>query len=106
MEARAPLGGEDSGWGGVVGDLQHRTATKQCGELEAQLEGTENGITVARGRYIKAVQQYNVLAREFPSNLTAKMFGYHTKANFTVENEKALAVPPKVDFSHPAPAKN
>ena len=82
------------------------TATRQFGELQAQLEGTENRITVARGRYIKAVQQYNVLVREFPTNLTAKMFGYRTKANFTVENEKALAAPPKVDFSRPAPAKN
>jgi LemA protein len=57
---------------------------------------------VARGRYIKAVQEYNVLARQFPTNLTAMLFGYKPKANFTVENEKAIAVPPKVDFGKPA----
>ncbi|MGH8737365.1 MAG: LemA family protein [Burkholderiales bacterium] len=104
--AQTRLGGALSHLLAVSERYPQLTATKQFGELQAQLEGTENRITVARGRYIKAVQQYNVLAREFPSNLTAKMFGYHTKANFTVENEKALAVPPKVDFSHPAPAKN
>jgi LemA protein len=104
--AQARLGGALSRLLAVSERYPQLTATKQFGELQAQLEGTENRITVARGRYIKAVQQYNVLAREFPTNLTAKMFGYRTKANFTVENEKALAVPPKVDFSRPAPAKN
>jgi len=75
-------------------------------DLQAQLEGTENRIAVARTRYIKAVQEYNVLVRQFPVNLTAMMFGYQTKANFTVEDEKAIAVPPAVDFSKsPAPAK-
>ncbi len=78
-------------------------------DLQAQLEGTENRITVARNRYIQAVQGYNVLARQFPTNLTAMLFGYKEKANFTVENEKAIAEPPKVDFSPkpaaPAPAK-
>jgi LemA protein len=75
-------------------------------DLQAQLEGTENRITVARTRYIKAVQEYNVLVRQFPVNLTAMMFGYQTKANFTVEDEKAIAAPPAVDFSKsPAPAK-
>ena len=78
------------------------TATKEFGELRAELAGAENRITVARGRYIKAVEAYNVLARQFPSNLTAMVFGYKTKANFTVENEKAIAAPPKVDFSKPA----
>jgi LemA protein len=67
-------------------------------ELQAQLEGTENRITVARNRYIKAVQDYNVLIREFPVNLTAMVFGYKTKANFTVENERAIQTAPKVDF--------
>ncbi|MDO9227807.1 MAG: LemA family protein [Pseudomonadota bacterium] len=67
-------------------------------DLQAQLEGTENRITVARNRYIKTVQEYNVTVRSFPSNLTAMMFGHQTKANFTVENEKALAKPPSVDF--------
>ena len=102
--AQARLGGALSRLLAVSERYPQLTATKQFGELQAQLEGTENRITVARGRYIKAVQQYNVLAREFPTNLTAKMFGYHTKANFTVENEKALAEPPKVDFSRQAPA--
>ena len=66
-------------------------------DLQAQLEGTENRITVARNRYIKSVQEYNVTVRSFPSNLTAMLFGHQTKANFPVENEKALAKPPTVD---------
>lgn len=74
-------------------------ANQNFRDLQAQLEGTENRITVARKRYIDSVQAYNVTVRSFPSNLTAKLFGYKTKANFTVENEQALAVPPKVDFS-------
>ena len=73
-------------------------------DLQAQLEGTENRIAVARNRYIKAVQEYNVTVRSFPSNLTAMAFGYKTKPNFTVENEKEVSRPPKVDFA-PAPAK-
>src|SRR5512146_1655212 len=76
-------------------------------ELQAQLEGTENRITVARNRYIKAVQAYNVLARSFPTNLTAMMFGYSVKPSLTVENEKEISRPPTVDFAAPkaAPAK-
>jgi len=70
-------------------------------DLQAQLEGTENRITVARNRYIKAVQQYNVVVRQFPSNLTAMLFGYKPKPQFTVENEKGISTPPKVDFSKP-----
>jgi LemA protein len=73
-------------------------------ELQAQLEGTENRIAVARDRYIKSVQEFNVTVRSFPSNLTAMVFGYKTKPNFTVENEKEIAKPPKVEFG-PAPAK-
>jgi LemA protein len=68
-------------------------------DLRVQLEGTENRITVARGRYVKAVQDYNVAVRTFPSNLTAMVFGYEVKANFSVTDEAALAVPPKVDLS-------
>ncbi len=68
-------------------------------ELQAQLEGTENRIAVARNRYIKAVQEYNVTVRSFPSNLTAMMFGFKEKPQFTVENEKEIARPPKVDFT-------
>ena len=71
-------------------------------DLQAQLEGTENRIAVARNRYIQAVQEYNVTVRSFPSNLTAMMFGFKVKPGFTVENEKAIATPPKVDFSAPA----
>ena len=76
-------------------------------DLQAQLEGTENRITVARNRYIKAVQDYNVLARSFPTNLTAMMFSYSVKPSFTVEDEKVVSKPPAVDFSAPkaAPAK-
>ncbi|HNJ38708.1 MAG TPA: LemA family protein, partial [Nitrosomonas sp.] len=73
-------------------------------ELQAQLEGTENRITVARNRYIKAVQDYNVTVRSFPSNLTAMLFGFQNKPNFTVENEQAISVAPKVDFGTPAKA--
>ncbi|CAG2151448.1 Protein LemA [Cupriavidus campinensis] len=67
-------------------------------DLQSQLEGTENRITVARQRYIAAVQEYNVLARSFPTNLTAKVFGYPVKPSFTVENEKAISAPPAVKF--------
>lgn len=73
-------------------------------ELQAQLEGTENRIAVARTRYIKTVNDYNVLVRQFPVNLTAMVFGYKTKPNFTVENEQAIQRAPTVDFNKPAPA--
>jgi LemA protein len=76
-------------------------------DLQAQLEGTENRITVARNRYIQSVQAYNVEIRQFPANLTAKMFGYQVKPNFTVENEAAIEKPPSVDFgTAPAPKPN
>ena len=71
-------------------------------DLQAQLEGTENRITVARNRYIQSVQAYNVTIRSFPSNLTAMLFGYKPKANFTVENEKEISTPPSVSFDTPA----
>ena len=67
-------------------------------DLQAQLEGTENRVTVARNRYIAAVKDYNITVRTFPNNLTAMMFGYKTKPSFTVENEKAISTAPKVDF--------
>ncbi len=74
-------------------------------DLQAQLEGTENRITVARNRYIKAVQEYNIVVRQFPGNLTAMMFGFKVKPSFTVENEKEISRPPTVDFNSPsAPA--
>ena len=99
---------------------QHRGDVAQCGivlqvserypdlkanqgfrDLRVQLEGTENRITVARNRYIQSVQEYNVLARSFPNNLTAMVFGYKPKAVFTVENEAQISRPPTVDFSAP-----
>jgi LemA protein len=73
-------------------------------DLQAQLEGTENRITVARNRYIQAVQNYNVTVRSFPTNFTAKLFGLDVKPNFTVENEQGISTAPKVDFGAPPPA--
>jgi LemA protein len=79
-------------------------ANQSFRDLRVQLEGTENRITVARNRYIQAVQEYNVLARSFPTNLTAMVFHYQPKATFTVQNEAQISVPPTVDFGKPAPA--
>ena len=73
-------------------------------QLQAQLEGTETRITVERQRYIEAVQDYNTYIRRFPVNLTAMVFGYDTKPNFSVENEQQIQQPPQVDFGAPAPA--
>jgi LemA protein len=70
-------------------------------ELQAQLEGTENRIAVARNRYIDSVREYNTTVRRFPVNITANIFGYDTKPNFTVEDEGEIAEPPPVDFSRP-----
>ena len=70
-------------------------------DLRVQLEGTENRITVARNRYIETIEQYNVLARSFPTNLTAKVFSYAPKPNFTVQNEAQISTPPTVDFGAP-----
>ena len=72
--------------------------------LQAQLEGTENRVTVARNRYVQAVQQYNSMIRTFPNNLTAKMFGYTVKPNFSVDNEKTIATAPTVNFGSGTPA--
>jgi LemA protein len=74
-------------------------------ELQSQLEGTENRITVARNRYIKTVQEYNTTVRQFPTNLTAMIFGHDVKANFAVADEAAVSKPPAVDFAKPAPAQ-
>jgi LemA protein len=71
-------------------------------DLRVQLEGTENRVTVARNRYIKSVTDYNVLARSFPNNLTAMVFGYSVKPNFTVQNEAEISKPPAVSFDKPA----
>jgi Uncharacterized conserved protein len=72
--------------------------------LQAQLEGTENRVTVARNRYVQSVQAYNAMIRTFPNNLTAKVFGYKVKPNFSVDNEKAISTAPTVDFGGNAPA--
>ncbi|XPG34106.1 LemA family protein [Variovorax sp. NFACC27] len=76
-------------------------ANQSFRDLRVTLEGTENRITVARNRYIESVQEYNVLARSFPTNITAKVFGYATKPNFSVQNEAQISTPPTVDFSTP-----
>ena len=75
-------------------------------DLQAQLEGTENRIAVARNRYIQAVKTYNVTVREFPTNLTAGMFGFDVKPNFSVQNEAAISAPPAVNFDHSTPAQS
>lgn len=82
----------------VVEKYPDLKANQNFRDLQAQLEGTENRIAVARNRYIKAVQEYNVTVRSFPSNLTAAIFGMKTKPNFAVENEKAISTAPTVDF--------
>ncbi|HSV84097.1 MAG TPA: LemA family protein [Ramlibacter sp.] len=79
-------------------------ANQSFRDLRVQLEGTENRITVARNRYIQAVQQYNVLARSFPTNLTAMVFNYDPKPNFSVQNEAQISTPPRVDFGTSPPA--
>lgn len=85
----------------VVEQYPNLKANQGFSDLRVQLEGTENRITVARNRYIQAVQEYNVLARSFPTNLTAMVFGYAPKANFQVANEAAISTPPAVDFKKP-----
>jgi LemA protein len=88
----------------VTENYPNLKANQAFRDLQAQLEGTENRITVARNRYIQAVQTYNVSVRSFPNNLTAMVFGYKEKPNFTVENEKEISRPPSVNFDA-APAK-
>ncbi len=85
----------------VVEQYPNLKANQGFSDLRVQLEGTENRITVARNRYIQTVQEYNVLSRSFPSNLTAMVFGYKPKANFQVANEAAISAPPPVDFKKP-----
>ena len=85
----------------VVEQYPNLKANQGFSDLRVQLEGTENRITVARNRYIQTVQEYNVLSRSFPTNLTAMVFGYAPKANFQVANEAAISAPPTVDFKKP-----
>lgn len=82
----------------VTENYPNLKANQAFRDLQAQLEGTENRITVARNRYIKSVQEYNVTVRSFPSNLTAMVMGYQVKPSFTVENEAVISKPPTVDF--------
>ena len=98
QQAQGELSGALSRLLVVTENYPNLKANQGFQDLRVQLEGTENRITVARGRYVKAVQDYNVAVRSFPSNLTAMVFGYGVKANFTVTDEAALAVPPKVDL--------
>ncbi|MBK7262802.1 MAG: LemA family protein [Rubrivivax sp.] len=100
--AQGELGGALSRLMAVSEQYPNLKANQAFQDLRVQLEGTENRITVARNRSIKAVQDYNVLTRSFPSNLTAMIFSYSVKPSFTVENEAALKVPPTVNFDKPA----
>lgn len=100
--AQGELGGALSRLMAVSENYPNLKANQGFQDLRVQLEGTENRITVARNRYIKAVQDYNVLARSFPSNLTAMMFSYAAKPNFAVANEAQIAAPPVVSFDKPA----
>lgn len=98
QQAQGQLTGALSRLMAVSENYPNLRANQGFRDLSAQLEGTENRITVARNRYIKAVQDYNVMVRTFPSNLTAIVFGYNQKPNFTVENEKEISRPPSVNF--------
>jgi LemA protein len=98
QQAQGSLGGALSRLMVVVEKYPQLTSNANFRDLQAQLEGTENRITVARNRYIQAVAAYNVTVRSFPSNLTAMVFGMQVKPNFTVENEKEISTAPKVNF--------
>jgi LemA protein len=99
QQAQSQLTGALSRLMAVSENYPNLKANQAFRDLQAQLEGTENRITVARNRYIKSVQDYNVTVRSFPSNLTAIVFGYKEKPNFAVENEKEIARPPTVNFN-------
>ena len=102
QEAQGQLSGALSRLMVVSEQYPNLKANAAFQDLRVQLEGTENRITVARNRYIKTVQQYNVLTRSFPTNLTAMMFSYAVKPSFTVANEAAISAPPAVSFDKPA----
>jgi len=102
MQAQREVGGALSRLLVVAENYPQLKSDANFRELQAQLEGTENRITVARQRFIKSTQDYNTEVRKFPTNLTAMVFGYKPKAQFTVEDEKAIAKPPTVDFGTPA----
>ena len=102
MQAQGELTGALSRLLVVAENYPQLKSDQNFRELQAQLEGTENRIAVARRRFIQATQEFNITVRQFPTNLTAMMFGYKPKAQFTVEDEKAIAKPPAVDFGTPA----
>jgi LemA protein len=104
QEAQGELGSALSRLLAVAENYPQLKADGLFRDLQAQLEGTENRIAVARNRYIQAVREYNVTVRSFPTNLTAMVFGFEVKPSFAVENEKEISKAPKVDFSKPAPA--
>lgn len=99
MSAQQQLSGSIGRLFAIAENYPQLKADGSFRDLQAQLEGSENRITVARGRFIEAIQNYNITVRSFPSNLTAKLFGYHIKPSFQVEDEKAIAKPPVVDFA-------
>ncbi|QTQ38981.1 LemA family protein [Aromatoleum petrolei] len=105
QQAQGQLGSALSRLLVVAENYPNLKANQAFQDLRVQLEGTENRITVARNGYIKAIQEYNVLARSFPTNLTAMVFSYAPKAGFTVANEQAISSPPAVDFSGSAPKR-
>ena len=98
QQAQAQLGGALSRLLAVAENYPNLKADANFRDLQAQVEGTENRITVARNRYIKSVQEYNISVRTFPNNLTAMVMGWQTKANFTVDDEKAMSAPPAIKF--------
>lgn len=102
QQAQGQLGGALTRLLAISENYPTLKANQAFRDLQAQLEGTENRITVARNRYIKSVQEYNVTVRSFPSNLTAMLFGYRERPNFTVENEKEISKPPSVSFDAPS----
>ena len=102
MQAQREVGSALSRLLVVVENYPQLKSDANFRELQAQLEGTENRIAVARQRFIKSTQEFNTTVRQFPVNLTAMVFGYKQKAQFTVEDEKAIAKPPTVDFGQPA----
>jgi LemA protein len=104
QKAQGDLGGALSRLLVVAENYPNLKADANFRDLQAQVEGTENRITVARNRYIKTVQEYNVSVRTFPNSLTANVMGWKTKANFTVEDEKAISAPPAIKFDAPPAA--
>jgi LemA protein len=102
QQAQGELSGALSRLMAVSENYPNLKANQGFQDLRVQLEGTENRITVARNKYIKTVADYNVLARSFPTVLTAKVFGYDVKPSFTVQNEAAISAPPAVNFDKPA----